>query len=117
MKYLIASAALFANLSVAAAAQTMMAPAPAAAAVAAFSIDSPIEQLVANPESETTRISDFLGLGLDPTVLLTSRATAARINTPSYTHANEPAHLRSVGRWRRYGHRLAPVLGTLGITP
>ena len=75
------------------------------------------EQLVANPESETTRISDFLGLGLDPTVLLTSRATAARINTPSYTHANEPAHQRSVGRWQRYGHRLAPVLGTLGVRP
>ena len=62
MKYLIASAALFANLSVAAAAQTMMAPAPAAAAVAAFSIDSPIEQLVANPATKTVLEADFPGV-------------------------------------------------------
>lgn len=62
MKYLIASAALFANLSVAAAAQTMMAPAPAAAAVAAFSIDSPIEQLVANPATKAVLEADFPGV-------------------------------------------------------
>ena len=66
MKYLIASAALFANLSVAAAAQTMMAPAPAAAAVAAFSIDSPIEQLVANPATKAVLEADFPGVTTHP---------------------------------------------------
>jgi hypothetical protein len=75
------------------------------------------EQLVTSPKSETTRISDFLGLGLDPTALLTRRLTSSRINTPSYAHASEPAHLHSVGRWRRYRHQLAPVLDTLGVTP
>jgi hypothetical protein len=80
-------------------------------------IEVDYEQLVTSPESETTKISNFLGLGLDPTALLSTRATSARINTPSYTHASEPAHLRSVGRWRRYRQQLAPVLGTLGITP
>jgi len=66
MKYLIASAALFANLSVAAAAQTVMAPAPAAAAVAAFSIDSPIEQLVANPATKAVLDADFPGVTTHP---------------------------------------------------
>lgn len=80
-------------------------------------IEVDYEQLVTSPKSETTRISDFLGLGLDPTALLTRRLTSSRINTPSYAHASEPAHLHSVGRWRRYRHQLAPVLDTLGVTP
>ena len=66
MKYLIASATLFASLSVAAGAQTVAAPAPAAAAVAAFSIDSPIEQLVANPATKTVLEADFPGITTHP---------------------------------------------------
>lgn len=75
------------------------------------------ERLVTSPETETVRISEFLGLELDPTALLGTRSTSVRINTPSYTEASGPAHQRSVGRWRRYRRQLAPVLGTLGVTP
>ncbi|WP_219892381.1 hypothetical protein [Aquisediminimonas profunda] len=66
MKYLIASAALFASLSTAAGAQTVTGPAPAAAAVAAFSIDSPIEQLVANPATKAVLEADFPGVTTHP---------------------------------------------------
>lgn len=80
-------------------------------------IEVDYQDLVTNPEFETARISEFLGLGLDSTALLGSRFSTARINTPSYTDAGGPAHRRSIGRWRRYRHQLAPVLNELGVTP
>ena len=63
MKTMIAIVAsgLVANLSAPIAAQ--MTPAPTvAAAASAFSIDSPIEQLVANPATKTVLDTDFPGL-------------------------------------------------------
>lgn len=79
-------------------------------------IEVDYQRLVTDAQAETKLISDFLGLGLDPTALLGTRTTSARINTPSYTEASGPAHRRSVGRWKGYRRQLAPVLGTLGIT-
>jgi hypothetical protein len=66
MKYLIAPVVLFASVPVAAGAQTVAAPAPSAAAVAAFSIDSPIEQLVANPAAKAVLEADFPGVTTHP---------------------------------------------------
>jgi len=64
MKYAMICSALLASLTAPAAAQT--APAPAAAVATAFSIDSPIEQLVANPATKTVLEADFPGLASHP---------------------------------------------------
>lgn len=60
MRAIICSA-LLAGLAAPIAAQTSPAPAPAAV-VPAFSIDSPIEQLVANPATKTVIDANFPGL-------------------------------------------------------
>lgn len=64
MKYAMMCSALLASLAAPAAAQT--APVPAAAAATVFSIDSPIEQLVANPATKTVLDADFPGLVTHP---------------------------------------------------
>ena len=64
MKFAIVCSALLAGVSAPAVAQT--APAPAAAAVGAFSIDSPIEQLVANPAAKAVLEADFPGVTTHP---------------------------------------------------
>jgi len=66
MKYAIACSALLASFTAPVAAQTAQAPAPAAAAVGAFSVDSPIEQLVANPAAKAVLEADFPGVTTHP---------------------------------------------------
>lgn len=66
MKYAIACSALLASLATPAVAQTAPAPAPAAAAVGAFSVDSPIEQLVASPAAKAVLEADFPGVTTHP---------------------------------------------------
>jgi hypothetical protein len=64
MKFTVICSALLASLTTPAAAQT--APAPAAAVATAFSIDSPIEQLVASPAAKTVLEADFPGVITHP---------------------------------------------------
>ena len=64
MKYAMICPALLVSLTAPAAAQT--APAPAAAVATAFSIDSPIEQLVANPAAKAVLEADFPGVTTHP---------------------------------------------------
>lgn len=66
MKCMIASAVLMASISASALAQPGADPAAAGAAVTAFSIDSPIEQLVANPSAKAVLDADFPGLTAHP---------------------------------------------------
>lgn len=64
MKYAIACSALLMSLTAPALAQT--APAPEAAAAGAFSIDTPIEQLVANPAAKSVLDADFPEVATHP---------------------------------------------------
>lgn len=65
MNRAIVFAALLAGLAAPIAAQTTATPAPAAVS-SAFSIDSPIEQLVANAATKTVLDTDFPGLTAHP---------------------------------------------------
>lgn len=66
MNHAIACAMLLASLATPAMAQMAPAPAPAAASAAAFSIDSPIEQLVANPAAKAVLDADFPEVATHP---------------------------------------------------
>lgn len=65
MKTVAMCTALIAGLATPLAAQTPPAPAPAAAP-AAISLDTPIEQIVANPAAKTVLDADFPGLTSHP---------------------------------------------------
>lgn len=75
------------------------------------------EQLVADPESETRRLLDYLGLDFEPEVL-NFQANTAPVATASSVQVRRPIHQRSVGAWRRYATELEPLrqrLQELGI--
>jgi hypothetical protein len=75
------------------------------------------EALVANPETESRRLIDFLGLEWDP-ACLTFYQTERPILTESYWQVRQPVYSRSVGRWRHYREHLGPLLqGLDGYLP
>lgn len=68
------------------------------------------EALVADPERESRRLTDFLGLDWTPD-LLDPRQTAGRyIATPSYRQIEEPINAGALGRWTRYRDYLQPAM-------
>lgn len=71
-------------------------------------LDVPYERLVAGVESETRRILDFLGLPFEAACLDFPELDQP-VATASAAQVREPAHARSVGRWRRYGTALEPM--------
>jgi tetratricopeptide (TPR) repeat protein len=73
------------------------------------------EQLIATPEDVLRRLLQELGLPWQDEVLSghSQRAREVRSNTSSYHQIAEPLYDRSVDRWRRYRHRLQPVLERL----
>jgi tetratricopeptide (TPR) repeat protein len=73
------------------------------------------EELVADPERQTRRIADFLGLE-DATPLLRFDQRARDkgfIATPSYAQVTQPVNRKGLDRWRRYREALAPALPVL----
>jgi hypothetical protein len=73
------------------------------------------EDLVADCDSTLRRLGDFLGL--DDVSSMRAFDTHARnkgyIGTPSYHQVIQPLNSGSIGRWRRYADRFAPVLPIL----
>jgi tetratricopeptide (TPR) repeat protein len=67
------------------------------------------ETLVANLESESRRLIDFLGLDWDP-ACLTFHATERMVMTASHWQVRQPIYASSVGRWRHYRDHLGPML-------
>ncbi|MFO6431370.1 tetratricopeptide repeat-containing sulfotransferase family protein [Erythrobacter sp. W302b] len=70
------------------------------------------EETVANIEAATRRIADFLGLEWHSAMLDFHQSRRA-VQTPSRWQVRQPAHTRSVGRWKRYVEHL-PELERLG---
>ncbi|MBV8934801.1 MAG: tetratricopeptide repeat protein [Alphaproteobacteria bacterium] len=64
------------------------------------------EKLVANPEHETHRLTDFLDLAWEPACLDFHR-TERPVLTASAWQVRQPLYTCSVGRWRRYADHLA----------
>jgi tetratricopeptide (TPR) repeat protein len=82
-------------------------------------LDVRYEELVAEPERGTRRLLDYLGLPWE-TACLEFHRLDAPVATASAMQVREPAHTRSVGRWRRFAVQLTPMYETLaaaGIDP
>ena len=66
------------------------------------------EDIVADLEGETRRLLAFCGLDFDPRCL-NFHENAAPVATASSVQVRAPLYSSSIGRWRRYGERLAPA--------
>lgn len=67
------------------------------------------EDLTADPEAESGRITEFLCLAPEEDLLAPERRQGARIATPS-SGARGAIHRKASGRWKRYEATLAPLL-------
>lgn len=75
------------------------------------------EDLVADPEGQSRRLIEFLGLAWDPACLL-FHATERPVLTASGWQVRQPIFGHSVGRWRHYRQHLGPLLeGLAGLVP
>lgn len=71
------------------------------------------ETLIANPEAESRRMIEFLGLDWEPQCLDFHR-TQRPVFTASSWQVRQPIYHRSVGRWRHYERHLGPLFAVLG---
>ncbi len=71
------------------------------------------EALVANPEGESRRLIEFLGLDWEPQCLEFHRNQRA-VRTASMAQVRRPLYLESAGRWRNYKTHLPAALRQLG---
>lgn len=72
------------------------------------------EDLVQNPSDEIAQLLDFLDLPWTD-ACLTPGLSQAATTTRSITQVRAPINTASVGRWRRYGSRVAPLAAALGV--
>ncbi|MEO6102065.1 MAG: sulfotransferase [Pseudoxanthomonas sp.] len=70
------------------------------------------ETLVTNLEGKARELIDFIGLPWDPACLDFHRSDRG-VQTPSRWQVKQPAHTRSIGRWRNYESALGPLLKVL----
>jgi hypothetical protein len=71
------------------------------------------EDAVADLESVARRMVDFLGLPWDD-ACLRFHESQRPVKTASHSQVRQPVHTRSVGRWKRYGSRIDPLIDALG---
>ncbi len=71
------------------------------------------EDTVADQAGQTRKLLDFLGLPFDA-ACLQFHQTERLVRTASVTQVRQPIYTRSLARWRRYEHALAPLLDILG---
>ncbi len=67
------------------------------------------ESLVADIETHSRRLIEFVGLEWAEGCL-DFNSTRRVVRTASQVQVRQPAHTRSIGRWRRYQAQLAPLL-------
>lgn len=70
------------------------------------------ERITADVEPHARALIDFLGLPWEDACRDFHRQEAA-VTTASAVQVREPAHTRSIGRWRRYEQQLEPMRRTL----
>lgn len=75
-------------------------------------LDIRYEALVSDPEGESRRVVDFLGLAWEP-ACLDFHQTQRTVMTASSWQVRQPLYKRSVGRWRHYEQHLASSLTAL----
>ncbi|HVE23022.1 MAG TPA: tetratricopeptide repeat protein [Acidocella sp.] len=72
------------------------------------------EAVVADLESETRRLLDWLSLPWDPACLEFHR-TERPVRTASVNQVRKPVYRSSAGRWRQHAQNLGPLLEALAI--
>lgn len=77
-----------------------------------FDVD--YDALVRDPKPLLNRLTDFLGLEWDESLLDFHRREGA-VKTASVWQVREPLHARSSGRWRNYRKQMEAALGDLGV--
>jgi len=78
-------------------------------------MESRYEDLVADPGARLREVLDFLGRRWDESVLGFADGAGERvIETPSADAVSRPIGSGAVGRWRRYGDRIAPIEALVG---
>jgi tetratricopeptide (TPR) repeat protein len=70
------------------------------------------EAVIADPETQTRRLLAHCGLAWDP-ACLAFHETRREVRTASAVQVRRPIYRDSIGRWRRYGPLLAPLLSEL----
>lgn len=70
------------------------------------------EQIVADQEGQSRRLIAFTGLGWDDSCLR-FHETKRAVVTASHSQVRQPIYNTSVGRWKRYGDALAPLVDGL----
>ncbi len=76
-------------------------------------VDVRYEDLIADPEAESRRIIDALGLPWEPACLEFYR-TRRDVRTVSAWQVRRPVYSSSIGRWRHYERHVASVFEALG---
>lgn len=71
-------------------------------------IDVRYEDIARDPEPHARDLIDALGLNWEPACLEFHRSDRG-VATASAVQVREPAHTRSIGRWRRYEQQLGPM--------
>ena len=76
------------------------------------------ERLVTDLEGEARKLVEFVGLPWDD-ACLAFHSNDRGVQTPSRWQVKQPAHTRSIGRWRNYADAIQPLLERLpaGILP
>ncbi len=73
-------------------------------------IEMRYHEVVANPESEGRRVTEFLGLQWHPQQAAHQEIASKKIlHSPTYFEAARPVYKQAVDRWRNYSSALAPV--------
>ncbi len=78
-------------------------------------LDFDYEEMVNNPEQQTRRLIDFVGLEWDDNCLQPHKAKST-IKTASIWQARQPIYTKSVERWRNYEAHLGPLMQALGVS-
>jgi len=77
-------------------------------------IEMRYHEVVANPEREGRRVTEFLGLQWHPQQANHEEVASKKIlHSPTYFEAARPLYKKSVDRWRNYEFALAPALERL----
>ncbi|MDC0935829.1 sulfotransferase [Pirellulales bacterium] len=72
------------------------------------------EDMAHDIESESRRLTDFLGLTWDDSVLdFHLQARQKDVSTPSYEAVTQPVNTRAIGRWKNYAEHFEPLLAEL----
>jgi tetratricopeptide (TPR) repeat protein len=72
------------------------------------------EDIASNLEPNARQLIDYLGIPWEDACLEFHKQKAA-VTTASAVQVREPAHTKSIGRWRRYEDQLSPMRDVLGV--